>query len=148
MGMFSLDKGFDPNKELVDFGGKGKYSDPKFQWDDIVAPTAITFLNSDKLGKQYENDMFVGSVKKGTLFNFDLNDDRTELDLDNPLDDKVVDTANETKVVTFAHGFGIITDLEVGPDGYLYVVSLDHGAIYRIVPRYNDNGTNGSINSI
>ena len=32
---------------------------------------------------------------------------------------------------TFAHGFDIVTDLEVGPDdGYLYVVSLGHGAIY------------------
>jgi aldose sugar dehydrogenase len=147
IGMFSPDKGFDPDKDLVDFGGKGKYSDPKFQWDDIVAPTAITFLTSDKYGKQYQNDMFVGSVKGGTLFNFDLNDDRMQLDLDNPLDDKVADTANETDGATFAHGFGIITDLEVGPDGYLYVVSLDHGTIYRIVPRYNDNSTNGSITS-
>jgi glucose/arabinose dehydrogenase len=135
IGMTPLQEEFDPDRDLVDFGGKGKYSDPEFAWLQTVeskrvnpAPTAITFLNSDKLGKQYENDMFVGSVKKGTLFNFNLNDDRTELDL-NPLNDKVADTANETEVVTFAHGFGIITDLEVGPDGYLYVVSLDHGAI-------------------
>jgi len=141
IGMSSLKEKFDPDKDLVDFGGRGKYSDPKFQWTSVVeskrvnpAPTAITFLNSDKLGKQYENDMFVGSVKGGTLFNFDLNDDRTELDLDNLLADKMANTANETEDVTFAHGFGTITDLEVGPDGYLYVVSLDHGAIYRIVP--------------
>jgi aldose sugar dehydrogenase len=141
MGNASLNEEFDPDRDLVDFGGIGKYSDPELAWLQTVeskrvnpAPTAITFLNSDKLGKQYENDMFVGSVKGGTLFNFDLNDDRTELDLDSPLDDKVANTANETRAVTFAHGFGTITDLEVGPDGYLYVVSLDHGTIYRIVP--------------
>ena len=99
------------------------------------APTSITFLNSDKYGKQYENDMFVGSVKQGRIFNFDLNDDRTELDLDSPLDDKVADNADESEDVTFAQGFDIVTDLEVGPDdGYLYVVSLGHGAIYRILP--------------
>jgi len=146
MGMASdyKDEGFDPDTDLVDFGGRGKYSDPKFQWtsgsgDDGMrinpAPTAITFLNSDKLGEQYENDMFVGSVMQGRIFNFDLNDDRTELDLDSPLDDKVADNADESEDVTFAHGFDIVTDLEVGPDdGYLYVVSLGHGAIYRIVP--------------
>jgi glucose/arabinose dehydrogenase len=52
MGMASDYKGFDPNNDLVDFGGKGKYSDPEFEWGDTVAPTAITFLNSDKLGIQ------------------------------------------------------------------------------------------------
>jgi hypothetical protein len=34
----------------------------------------------------------------------------------------------------FGHGFGTITDLQVGPDGYLYVLSYTSGAIYRIVP--------------
>jgi aldose sugar dehydrogenase len=145
MGMSSLDKRFDPDKDLVDFGGRGKYSDPKFQWDDPVAPTSLTFLNSDKLGNQYENNLFMGSYKSGRIFTFDLSNDRTEFALDTPLNDKVADTDDELENVTFAHGFGVITDLEVGPDGYLYVVSYDHGAIYRIVPRYNDNGTNGNI---
>jgi len=146
MGMASLQEEFDPDKDLVDFGGRGKYSDPEFQWtsrgsgDDgepmriNPAPTAIAFLNSDKLGEQYENDMFVGSVKEGRIFNFDLNDNRTELVLGNPLDDKVADTADELEDITFADGLGLVTDLEVGPDGYLYVVSIGHGAIYRILP--------------
>ena len=98
------------------------------------APTAITFLNSDKLGEQYENDMFVGSVKEGRIFNFNLNDNRTELVLGNLLDDKVADTADELEDITFADGLGLVTDIEVGPDGYLYVVSIGHGAIYRILP--------------
>jgi glucose/arabinose dehydrogenase len=144
MGMASDYKGFDPNNDLVDFGGKGKYSDPEFEWVDTVAPTAITFLNSDKLGVQYENDIFVGSVKGGRIFNFDLNDDRTELVLDNPLDDKVADTNDELEDVTFANDLGTITDIEVGPaDGYLYVVSFGNGAIYRIIPGGDSDGTNG-----
>ena len=36
--------------------------------------------------------------------------------------------------LVFAKDFAEITDLEVGPDGYLYVVSLGHGAIYKILP--------------
>ena len=39
--------------------------------------------------------------------------------------------------VVFAKDFAEITDLEVGPDGYLYVVSLGHGAIYKILPAAN-----------
>ncbi|MGH9965111.1 MAG: hypothetical protein ACRD5E_09845 [Nitrososphaeraceae archaeon] len=37
--------------------------------------------------------------------------------------------------VTFARDFGGITDLEVGPyDGYLYVVSIGQGKIFRVLP--------------
>ena len=33
----------------------------------------------------------------------------------------------------FGEGFGGITDLKVGPtDGYLYVLSIGNGAIYKI----------------
>ena len=43
--------------------------------------------------------------------------------------------------IIFGKGFGGITDLEVGADGYLYVVSIGQGAIYRIVPGVNDVGS-------
>jgi glucose/arabinose dehydrogenase len=33
-------------------------------------------------------------------------------------------------------GFGVITDLQMGPDGYLYVLGYD-GTIYRIVTSFN-----------
>src|SRR5215208_3114473 len=140
MGMASLSKGFNPDRDLVDFGGKGKYSDPEFEWYETIAPTAITFLNSDKLGKQYENDMFVGSAKD-TLYHFDLNQDRTALLLDGTLSDKIADSDIENEGITFAKGLGTITDVEVGPDGYLYVVSHFGGAIYRIVPMNNGPST-------
>ena len=140
MGLASLSDGFDPDRDLVDFGGKGKYSDPEFEWIETIAPTAITFLNSDKLGKQYENDMFVGSAKD-TLYHFDLNQDRTALLLDGTLSDKIADSDIENEGITFAKGLGTITDLEVGPDGYLYVVSYHGGAIYRIVPMNNGPST-------
>jgi hypothetical protein len=64
-----------------------------------------------------------------------LNEDRTELVLEGPLADKIIDTSSieEFSNIIFGEGFGGITDLEVGPDGYLYVVSIGQGAIYRIV---------------
>jgi glucose/arabinose dehydrogenase len=131
----------DSNKEIefVDFTGKGKYSNPEFVWDRPVAPTALVFLDSDKLGKQYKNDIFVGSAKKGTIFHFDLNDDRDSLDLSGDLVDLVSNKRDDSNKIVFGENFGIVTDLKVGPDGYLYVVSgsrgIDEGAIYRIVPK-------------
>jgi len=124
--------------EFVNFDGKGKYSAPEFVWDKPVAPTAIVFLNSEKLGEQYANDMFVGSAKKGTLFHFDLNKDRESLDLSGDLTDLLYSKNEDYSSIIFGENFGIITDLKVAPDGYLYVVSAsrgtDEGAIYRIVP--------------
>ena len=61
-----------PSSNLVDFAGKGKYRPPEFIWLKPVAPTALKFFNSVKLGKQYQNDMFVGDYKNGNLFHFKL----------------------------------------------------------------------------
>jgi glucose/arabinose dehydrogenase len=119
---------------LEDFDGKGKYSDPEYEWSETVGPTALKFLNSDKLGKQYENDMFVGDINFGRIYHFGLNSNRTELALNGPLADRIANSTNELEDIIFGQGFGGITDIEVGPDGYLYVVSIAHGAIYRIVP--------------
>jgi aldose sugar dehydrogenase len=124
---------------LVDFGGKGKYSDPKLVWERTVAPTALVFLNSTKLGPQYSNDLFVGSLENGRLFHFKLNDKRTELSLPNSTKDKILNDEGEIATM-FGQNFGIITDLQVGPhDGYLYLVSGDRpnkvGALYRILPK-------------
>ena len=37
--------------------------------------------------------------------------------------------------IIFGTGFGGITDLKIGPyDGYLYIVSIGQGKIFRIIP--------------
>ena len=100
-------------------------------------PTAAKFLVSDKLGTQYKNDMFVTDVHNGWIYHFDLNEYRTDLILEGPPADKIANTPEEMQETIFGEGFGGITDLEVGPDGYLYVVSIGQGAIYRIVPGVN-----------
>jgi glucose/arabinose dehydrogenase len=124
-------------KDLVDFGGKGRYSQPELIWIPPVAPTAIKFFDSDKLGIQYKNDLFIADANTGSLYHFDLNENRTGLKLEGPLKDKIVNQIEESKDVTFAKGFGRITDLKIGPDGYLYALSSeDDGAIlYKITKK-------------
>ena len=119
---------------MVDFGGKGKYRAPEFIWLKPVAPTALKFLNSAKLGSQYQNDMFVGDYKNGNLYHFKLNQARDGLVLNGTLSNKISNTPQDSQPLIFASGFdGGITDLQVGPDGYLYVLTFA-GNIYRISP--------------
>jgi aldose sugar dehydrogenase len=131
-------QGMAPNnfniEDLENFQGKGNYSDPEFVWTDTVGPTAIKFFGSDRLGNQYKNDIFVSDITQGNIYHFDLIGNRTNLILDGLLADKMSNNSTENQDIIFGEGFGGISDLEVGPyDGYLYVVSLGHGNIYRIV---------------
>jgi glucose/arabinose dehydrogenase len=117
-------------KTLVEFGGKGKYSPPELIWMPPVAPTAIKFFNSDKLGIEYKNDVFVADANTGSIYHFDLNENRTALKLEGPLKDNIADNDEELKDAIFASGFGRITDLKTGPDGHMYVLSSeDDGAV-------------------
>jgi aldose sugar dehydrogenase len=127
---------FDTNK-LVTFEGKGKYSEPKLVWGRTSGLTSLVFLNSDKLGTQYRNDMFVSDVHNGRIYHFKLNADRTDLVLPNSLESKLLTSlyATDLDKILFGQGFGGITDLTVGPDGYLYVVSIGQGKIFRILPK-------------
>lgn len=110
----------------------GKYSDPEFVWSIPAVPTGIAFLDSDKLGERYHNDLMVGSFKYGVIYDFDLNDGRTSLELGGALADRIENSPDASQDIIFGRNFGPIVDLEVGPDGYLYVLSID-GRLYRIL---------------
>jgi hypothetical protein len=54
--------------------------------------------------------------------------------------DRVADNATfhdmtESEGLLIGSDFGIVTDIETGPNGNLFVVSLDDGAIYEIFRR-------------
>jgi len=118
---------FDDINKLVKFNGKGRYSPPEFVWNNTVGVTDITFFNSDKLGKKYKNDIFAADFHNGNIYHFDLSKNRTNLLLTEHLNDKIANSYDELENVIFAQGFGGITDLEVGPDGYLYVLATNFG---------------------
>jgi plastocyanin len=111
-----------------------QYSDPKFEWADPVGPTALVFLNSDKLGPQYQNDLFVGDVNNGNIYHFKLSKDRDQLLYPNgqQVEDEPT-TSSQIPLLRFGIGFGGITDLKTGPDGFLYALNAN-GIIFRVVP--------------
>ena len=121
---------------LVDFGGKGKYRSPEFVWKQRVAPTALKFMSSERLGKKYQNDLFSVSYNLGEIYDFNLNENRTVL-LPSNVSNSSVSQKLDIENVRFAQGLGRITDTDIGPDGNLYVLSKhnDRVTIFRISSR-------------
>jgi glucose/arabinose dehydrogenase len=121
------------------------YSDPEFSWKHVLAPAGIGFVASRALGAQFLGDLFVGfSVPEplgGPLFRFNLTGNRNRIAVDDPrLEDRVADNLTfhdmtESEGLLIGSDFGIVTDIETGPNGNLFVVSLDNGAIYEIFRR-------------
>jgi aldose sugar dehydrogenase len=118
------------------------YSDPEFSWKFAVAPAGIGFLSSRALGPQYENDLFVGAsrtnLEGGYIFRFNLTGNRRKIAVDDPrLADRVADNnakfdITESESLLFGRNFGIGTDIQTGPNGNLFVVSLSNGAVYEV----------------
>jgi glucose/arabinose dehydrogenase len=140
--------------KLVLFPGS-YYSDPVISWKQVVAPTAIEFINSSKLGEEFKDNIFVGDYNNGNLYFFKVNNTRDGLSLSTDsngivsqqqnngllvanttvnLSDQVVDNNDELSALVLGTGFGSITDIKTGPDGYMYILSFHDGIIYRIVP--------------
>jgi glucose/arabinose dehydrogenase len=121
------------------------YSDPEFSWKFAVPPAAIGFHEGRALGPQYQNDLFVGAAtpltEGGYLFRFNLTGNRRTIAVDDPrLEDRVADNTakhdlTESESLLFGRDFGVSTDIETGPNGNLFVVSISAGAVYEISRR-------------
>jgi aldose sugar dehydrogenase len=126
------------------------YVDPDFSWRYEIGPAGTAFVNGDALGPEYNGTMWIGSARSfqqvggtgGSLYRFRLTPDRLHVDVsaDPRLADRVADNlfrpqkfeGTESETLIIGTGFGTTTDIEQGPDGNLYVVSLTDGAIYMI----------------
>ncbi|MDQ3848514.1 MAG: PQQ-dependent sugar dehydrogenase, partial [Thermoproteota archaeon] len=128
----------DLDQELAIFEGS-KYADPVFSWQEPIGVTDLEFLNSTGLGPKYAYNLFVGDINNGNLYYFKLNENRTSIkfdanDIDQELADHIADNDRELSQIVFGSGFGGgITDIETGPDGFLYILTFN-GSIYRILP--------------
>ncbi|MDT5060485.1 MAG: hypothetical protein QOH63_944, partial [Acidobacteriota bacterium] len=123
------------------------YTEPEFSWKYAVAPSPIGFVKGGALGAQFDGDMFVGASRttlyNGYLFRLKLSGDRLKIATTDPrLQDKVADNLDkfditESESLLIGKNFGITTDIQTGPDGNLYIVSLSNGAVYQIFAANN-----------
>jgi len=144
----------------VNIPGHGiySYSEPEFTWLDTICPTAIAFVQSIPLTILGDYAL-VGDCNNGQLYRFPLNPTRTAFDFSDfpSLQDLIADDNTERDLLRIGFGFGRITDIKVGPDGLLYIVSIGDEAIYRIfpvdtdgdgIPDYMDPNTEITTNTV
>lgn len=95
---------------------------PLHYWVPSIAPSGMAFLTSDRYGKAWQGNLFVGSLKFSYL-------DRIELS--KPFGGKVV---RENKLL--ADVGERVRDVRQGPDGLLYVLTdSSKGQLIRLLPR-------------
>jgi aldose sugar dehydrogenase len=126
---------------MVMFPG-AHYSGPEMAWKYEVAPGAISFVRGFSLGRRYRNNLIMGGARPtlegGHLFRFVLSRDRQSIRVnDARLNDRVADNLakfeiTESESLLFGRNFGTVVDLQNGPNGNLFAVSIDHGNIYEI----------------
>ena len=63
-----------------------------------------------------------------TYIFFKLNDERDRLEIQ----DSIIDSEEELINYIIGTGFASITDIQTGPDGEVYIDSLENGSIYKI----------------
>ncbi len=94
---------------------------PLHYWVPSIAPSGMAFLTSERYGKAWRGNLFVGSLKFGYL-------DRIELSA--PFAGKVV---RESRLLTEVGER--IRDVRQGPDGLLYVLTdSENGQLLRLLP--------------
>ena len=123
------------------------YVDPEFSWKFEVGPAGTAFVYGTALGAEYDGTLWIGSARSfqqvggtgGSLYLFYLTADRLHVDVsDDPrLADRVADNlqkfeGKESEILLIGTGFGITPDIEQGPDGNIYIVSITDGVIYKI----------------
>jgi len=126
------------------------YMDPDFSWKYEIGPAGTTFVRGTALGAEYDGTLWIGSARGfgqvggngGSLYRFKMTPDRLHVDVsaDPRLADRVADNlfrankfdGTESETLQIGTGFGTTPDIEQGPDGNLYVVSVTDNAIYKI----------------
>ncbi len=121
------------------------YRDPDFSWLSPIGVTSIVFLHSAKFAPGLRDQCIVGDNNFGQLYLFEMNSNRDGFVLTGGLADKVADSTTERNLVRWGTSWGVVTDLRIGPDGNLWVVSLSLGRVYRVRPVEAPNTLTGKV---
>ena len=100
---------------------KAGMEQPLHYWVPSIAPSGMTFLTSERYGKAWKGNLFVGSLKFSYL---------NRIELSEPFGGKVV---RESKLLVDVGER--IRDVRQGPDGLLYVLTdSNNGKLIRLLP--------------
>lgn len=111
-----------PDEGNCTYSGDPQYTAPLYYWPSALPSfTGIHFYRSSVI-PELTNQLLVTAFNTGTVYKFGLSVDGDSI------------TSGPTPVISFAGG---LTDIEAGPDGFLYVVNGDfsgHSYIFRLRP--------------
>ncbi len=94
---------------------------PVHFWVPSIAPSGMVFLTSERYGKAWQGNLFVGSLKFAYL---------NRIELSEPFRGRVV---RENKLLE--NGQERVRDVRQGPDGLLYVLTdSNNGRLIRLLP--------------
>lgn len=92
---------------------------PLHYWTPSIAPSGMAFLRSDRYGKDWQGNLFVGSLKFEYLARLQLQGDKVIKE------EKLLEQLNQR-----------IRDVREGPDGLLYVLTDENeGQLIRLRPQ-------------
>jgi glucose/arabinose dehydrogenase len=90
---------------------------PVHYWDPSIAPSGMAFYTGDAF-PEWQGDLFIGALRDQLLVRLELDGERVVAE-ERLLEDAI----------------GRIRDVEVGPDGFLYLLTDERdGALYRLEP--------------
>ena len=100
---------------------KAGMEQPLHHWTPSIAPSGMAFLTSDRYGKAWQGNLFVGSLKFAYL---------NRIELSAPNNGKVL---RESKLIS--EEGARIRDVRQGPDGLLYLLTdSSNGKLMRLLP--------------
>ncbi len=100
---------------------KAGMEQPLHHWTPSIAPSGMAFLTSDRYGKAWQGNLFVGSLKFAYL---------NRIELSAPNNGKVL---RESKLIS--EEGARIRDVRQGPDGLLYLLTdSSKGKLMRLLP--------------
>ncbi len=98
---------------------KAGMEQPVHYWTPSIAPSGMTFLRSDRYGKDWQGDLFVGSLKFRYLVRLKLNNGKVIKE------EQLLQNLEQR-----------IRDVREGPDGLLYVLTDENkGQLIRVLPQ-------------
>lgn len=91
---------------------------PLYQWTPSIAPSGMSFLYSDRYGKEWQGSLFVGALKFKYLARLEVRDGKITGE------EKLLEDLDQR-----------IRDVREGPDGLLYLLTDEsRGELIRVVP--------------